>query len=76
VGRRQTKQRLLSSLELRLRAKLLTPEQAGTFRQLYARCFTDVDFEQVRKALELFCQGVHGRGDRYARLMKDHELDL
>lgn len=75
MGRRQTKQRFISSVELRLRAGLLTPKQAETFRLLFARCQTDADFEQVRKALEQVSMGVKGGTDRYALLLKDHELD-
>jgi len=58
-----------------VKAGKLRPEQAEQFRLLYARCQTDADFEQVRKALEQFCLGVYGRDDRYARLMKDSDLD-
>lgn len=55
MGRRRLKAKYQLGVAARVSLGRLTKEEGGRFHDLYAKCRTPQEFEQVHQALESYC---------------------
>jgi len=73
MGLRKRKNDLIMVLRAHEVAKVLTPAQVATFRDMYSRARTESEQDEVRKVVQNFVDDTGA--DRFSRLLRKSRQD-